>query len=375
MESLPIFGVIEGIFLIALILSKKKKNTSDYILSCTFFLLSAYLFLLFLELYNRNNNYPYPDLIHISVPIIFLHGPSIWFYIRSLTAQQFQFRRTDLFHLLPLVLYTLYIYFDIYRLPDEQKIQIDSSESFKKSLIYPITVISIAISTQGYYIWGLTLIRRYNKQVQDYFSKTEEIDLRWLRFFIIATMICFAAISTLYAIDASFGVVPYHVQELFVFIIASVYILVLGFYGHRQGNIFSSSPIAFNFEPIDQQPADKTLGDSDDAFLKQLTDFMSANKPYLDPEINIAKLSKELGITPEYLSKVINGKLNRNFFDFINQYRVDEFKAQCLLPENQKLTILSIAYSCGFNSKATFNRVFKKTTGATPSAYLKEVSD
>ncbi len=101
---------------------------------------------------------------------------------------------------------------------------------------------------------------------------------------------------------------------------------------------------------------------------------MEREHPYLDPEINITKLSRMLDVRPEYLSEVLNDKLGQNFFDFINRYRIEAFKTQCISETNKHLSIVGIAYSCGFNSKASFYRAFKKFEGKTPIAYMQSVS-
>jgi AraC-like DNA-binding protein len=74
---------------------------------------------------------------------------------------------------------------------------------------------------------------------------------------------------------------------------------------------------------------------------------------------------------PRYLSQLINKKSEKNFRDFINQFRIEEFKKRARDPDSKNYTLLSIAYECGFNSKATFNRVFKNHTGITPSTFYK----
>jgi AraC-like DNA-binding protein len=101
---------------------------------------------------------------------------------------------------------------------------------------------------------------------------------------------------------------------------------------------------------------------------------MKAEKPHLDPDINLSLLSGKLKVSSEYLSSILNSRLNKSFFDFINHYRVDEFKRLCKDPGKKNLTLISLAYESGFNSKATFNRVFKREMNCTPSEYYSRVS-
>ena len=98
---------------------------------------------------------------------------------------------------------------------------------------------------------------------------------------------------------------------------------------------------------------------------------MENEKLYLDNNLSLKQLSEKLDIHPNYLSQIINERLNKNFYDFVNEYRVNEFKKITLLPKNKNFTLLSLAYDCGFNSKSSFNNVFKKFTKQTPSEFLK----
>jgi AraC-like DNA-binding protein len=101
-----------------------------------------------------------------------------------------------------------------------------------------------------------------------------------------------------------------------------------------------------------------------------LINLMTENALYKKSELSIDDLSSKLGIHPNYLSQIINQKEKKNFYDFVNTYRVEEFKRLIGMPRNQHLTLLSVAYDCGFNSKSSFNRYFKKATGQTPSEYF-----
>ena len=93
-------------------------------------------------------------------------------------------------------------------------------------------------------------------------------------------------------------------------------------------------------------------------------------KKYQDPELNLPDLADYIGTSSVWLSKVINQGFEQNFNDFINFYRVEAVKTKILAGEAQKITLLGIAYDCGFNSKATFNRAFKKFTDQSPKEFM-----
>jgi len=115
-----------------------------------------------------------------------------------------------------------------------------------------------------------------------------------------------------------------------------------------------------------------TFSDAESSRLKaQLEELLSKSKQYLNPEISLRVLAKELDINPNKLSKFINDNLKTNFNELINTHRLVHFKQIALKPENKHLTLLGLAYDSGFNSKTVFNTYFKKVEGLTPKQWLK----
>jgi AraC-like DNA-binding protein len=102
---------------------------------------------------------------------------------------------------------------------------------------------------------------------------------------------------------------------------------------------------------------------------------MASEKPYLDPNLSLPQLANDSGIPSHYLSQIINETFGLNFFDFINQYRVEEVKTKIVDPKFDSYSLLGIAFECGFNSKSAFNRIFKKSTGLTPREYKRMQSN
>jgi YesN/AraC family two-component response regulator len=96
------------------------------------------------------------------------------------------------------------------------------------------------------------------------------------------------------------------------------------------------------------------------------------DKIYREPELTLQDLSEKLRCPPYQVSVVINEKMKKNFYDLINGYRVEEAKRLLLDPKNKNYTILSVGFEAGFNSKTTFNTVFKKFTGVTPTDFRKQ---
>ena len=96
---------------------------------------------------------------------------------------------------------------------------------------------------------------------------------------------------------------------------------------------------------------------------------MSSAKPYLNPDLTLTELAKQLTISRNQLSEVINTGVGDSFYNFINKYRIDEVKQLIKEDPTKRFKIMSLAYEAGFNSKSSFNNIFKKIMGLTPSAY------
>jgi AraC-like DNA-binding protein len=103
--------------------------------------------------------------------------------------------------------------------------------------------------------------------------------------------------------------------------------------------------------------------------LNKLLQYVEKQKPYLEAELNLKQLSEGVGIPTHQLSMLLSIYLQLNFYTFINKYRVEEAKKRLAADDSKQNNILTIAFDIGFNSKSTFNTVFKKFEGITPSKY------
>ena len=102
---------------------------------------------------------------------------------------------------------------------------------------------------------------------------------------------------------------------------------------------------------------------------------MNKEQLYVNSELTLVELAQTLDVLPNNLSQVINTFEQKNFYDYINTKRVELFLKLVAIPENKKYTILSLAFECGFNSKSSFNKYFKKVTNQTPSEYLNSLKE
>lgn len=377
MSSLLIIGTFEAIFLIVLLLGKKQKQLPDLFLGIMLFIFALSIGLTYFELYNAKNGYPFPQFINLSWMFLFLHGPALWFYIKSFSYPSLKFKPVYFLHFIPFLVFFGFHYFDFIILPAQEKIMLVKADLFTEKVFYKISILAIGVSTIGYYLWALNLLRQHRNQLMQRFSKIENLDLNWLRILIVASLCCYGVNVALFILDLIFHFASHHFLMLVAYSFGSVYIFVLGYFGILQGSVFVDSTIN------DQQTAKQVVleakyvqkeDDDVNPFAHELLLFMESNQPYLDPEITLEKLSNQLKVKPEFLSGILNSSLNINFFDFINKHRIEEFKIQSLKSDNSHLSIMGLAHNCGFNSKASFYRAFNKFEGISPSAYIKRVS-
>lgn len=375
MENILVLGIFESLVLAVLLLVKRNRGRSDRVLAAFFLVYAINITINYIEAYNRSHGFPWPAFILTTAPLILLHGPLIWLYVKSLTSPAFVWRPAFLLHLVPFLTMVLVNWFQLYTLPAAEKIAMVTSESYRHQPSFYVWTLLIAFSNLGYLLWAMWLVRRYQHRLTLFFSDDNVIDLQWLKVLLVSSVFAYGVINGVFVINAFWPFVNVMWMQLATFAVGSVFVLFIGFFGHRQGNVFSQPQVGQVMEslPEPEEMADP-VPPSDELFIRRLLSHMDSEKPWIDPEITLSRLAEQLGTSPDYLSGIMNGRLNRNFFDFVNHYRVEEFKRRCCNPALGHLTLVGIAFDCGFNSKATFNRVFKKFTNYTPSAYKEKVS-
>ena len=137
--------------------------------------------------------------------------------------------------------------------------------------------------------------------------------------------------------------------------------------------IFDEKKIDVQYEKIKYEKS-KINSDEVSAIQKKLNVLIQTEKTYIDPELTLSDLAQKINVHPNTLSQIINSAEQKNYYEYINDLRVEEFKKLIAIPDNQKFTLLSLAFECGYNSKTAFNRNLKKNTGHSPSDYLKQMN-
>jgi len=236
------------------------------------------------------------------------------------------------------------------------------------------------LSVTVYSILSFIEIRRHQARLRDVVSYTsEKMTLNWLKILSITFYVGFLMVFILGGINIIAGLLHFD-PYILTFIFISFFSFAYSFYAIRQPEIlnYPASPPEEDGDAVQKGPekyAKSGLRDEQaEEYLTRLLNYMEEEKPYLDSDLTILDLSKKTGIPRHYITEVLNEKHGRNFFTFINEYRVKEVISLINDPKYQHYTILAIAFDAGFNSKSTFNTIFKASSGKTPSEYRKELT-
>lgn len=385
MQVILIIGAAQALFFSLLLINKKKGKLHDKILAAWLAIMALHLgfaYWLFLK------KITYLNYVGYDAGIIVLYYSLMYVYARSVISGLEQIKKAWALHLLPcLLVYAISIPF--IRLDEMEKSSVLTQNL--SPLILSSLVLAIAFSI-AYLIAVFRLINKHDVDIKKTFSFDDTINLLWLKkLAMVLTGIWFfflLAVGYVYYLKLSStggSIQLYSNLDLIGYCLFSLFIYLLGFFGYRQGNIFSHK-LSGTGEKASVQ--DKPLTPSkamaipetpenehrDVQFLRRLDEYMSSEKPYLNSTLSLYQLARQLKVSSHYLSHILNNRLHKNFYEYVNHHRIDEVKRRIASDHHAKYTILAIALDCGFNSKATFNRTFKNYTGYTPSQFQQELS-
>lgn len=368
-----LIGAVHGIFLAFILYGLKQNRTANRLLSAFVMCFS----LMMLENVSLESKF-FLVLPHFSATLgllLFCLPPLFYLYIKAMTSINFAFHWADAFHLVPFCLIII-LNLPFYALPAEEKIAEMMTEHEGASSAYFNPLLDPTFyQTLIYFILSFRLIQNHSRVVKDNFSSDEHRHLKWLRYFfaVCGGIWVVSLFSTYFYLNIKFPI------ENLSFSIA---VYALGYFSMRQPEVFATERAAKQTEPVIILRAQSDLlpkkyekstltEETANAYKQILLDAMSEKKLFLNSELTLQDLSEHLGISTHHLSQVLNERLEQNFFDFVNSYRVEAVKEKLLSPKHKHLTVLAIAFESGFNSKTAFNAAFKKHTGVTPSEYRK----
>ena len=308
-----------------------------------------------------------------------LAGPLIYFYFKSLTNGSFKFNRKHWPHIILPLLYFFLIagkfaldFSLYYPFPRTTDFQYGTRGPFAEADKSTFVSLTGFISFFLYLLLILKTFPGYREYVVENFSDTSIINFTWLRNMLFAL---FAGVFILFAfkiIELLRGGINYKTDwySYAALAVISYYICINGYYIRSKQLYQLNYHAVVTVTPEEIKIPTQSPGDTE--LLQSVNLLMEKAKPYLQSDLSLADLSGMLATNKTVLSRVINQAHQQNFNDFVNGYRVSQVIAQIKSGKHLQLTLLGIAYECGFNSKATFNRAFKKTTGVTPQEYIRK---
>jgi AraC-like DNA-binding protein len=315
-----------------------------------------------------------PNLFYVFGFGYWLEAPFLLWYTRSLIYKNYRLTKKDVIYLVPFIVYLCHqvLFYYSLALEDKQHIQevynLFSAPQYMNYVNLFREIFRAALS-----FFCILEIRRYSSHIRTNFSDIERLDLTWLKMLVVGFLLIHlwaVLVSILILMSVSFGI--------------ETDFATMGLIGNYTTFFMVSILIYFSlshssvFEGIEVKNTESTKSDNiknkiSDEMVERITAFMETEKPYLVPALNLERLAAQMKIQPRILSHVINRHFECNFFEFINNYRVDEAKKMLSDKQYEDKNMLDIMLDVGFNSKATFNSLFKKKVGMTPSEYRKKM--
>jgi AraC-like DNA-binding protein len=311
----------------------------------------------------------------------FLYGPIFYIYAKLISSGSNNFNPKYYLHFIPFILVVIYGFIFVYLQGSELKLALIRNEQDVPVPGLKFVTFLKPVHGMIYVFFTIGVARDYNNKIRSTFSNIERINLGWLRHLAIGLSVVWGIVVVSYVVNA-FSEKNVSMDSM-IYMAASVLIYSIGYLSLRQPQIFQPE-IQYKREEPAPQAKVKTEGTSyqksgltdkeAENHLKNLLNVMETDKPYLNSELTLGELAGKLSMSPHNLSEILNTRLNQNFYDFINRYRVEEVKRRLADKESGMYNLLSIAFDSGFNSKSSFNTIFKKQTGTTPSQYRKQLS-
>ena len=390
-SSVLLISFTHGIIYSALLLYKaiKNENKSDYWLSLFIFLCSLYIAPWMLGFAGWYDNQPYRDLLfYIPFQHLFFIGPIIFFYTQSLLNPSFKFSKKETAHLLPGTLYLIYTFaiwiYDKYIFVG----YFFYEDAMDKDFEYWYQKLGF-ISMVTYFILSIRYYNVYKKLMFQVVSYADSILFKWIKTYLIAFLLMLLLPITFDIMGFFFPEIKSYQGSWWFFLFFSIIMYFIAVTGYSNP-VNSTIPFKMSFFDkntillldsnnenetetvidIDHEIFTENVSPEIQKWKIKIETLIQEEKLYQNPELTLNDLAKKLETNASVISKTINQGFQMNFNDCINNYRIEAVKTMFANNEHEKSTLLGIAFDCGFNSKATFNRAFKKNTGTTPKEFI-----
>lgn len=367
-DSIVILGIMQGLLYTALLLIKYGQYPSKRLLALTLFvfcILSAKILLHTLGLWQK------PAIRYFPLAFDLTLQPLLYLYAVSLTQKQFQFKRIYFLHFVPTLVFLVHaivVYIQT-QATDNLALKDQIAEGLAFNIVKQVEDFLSVMMGGVYGFMSLHRLTIYRKWLFATISSTSYPTYTWLRNVLLVTGGVWILLTLNILLDVSFSYsFPYflHWQFFYLYLVVSVYYLAI--MGYQQPPF----EVAFDESKADtslkQKPVGLTQAQIEDVRNK-LDIMLEQERVFLDPDLHLNALAGRLQLSPGLVSAVINSEYNMSFRSLINERRVDEVKLRLADPAYSHLSILGIALESGFNSEASFYRVFKSSTGVSPKQY------
>lgn len=388
-QVLLFVGSIQGFLISIFLFSIRTNKIANRILGIVTMIWG--LVLMIFALKDQGLYIKFPHLLWVFDQTLFLLFPLLYLHVKYLLTRLQKFRILDILHFIPFIL-SIIVHFKFFLLPAEMKYEMMQHPSRIFILIEMISNEVLAVQGVIYSIMSLRMIWSYKKKIRNYESTIEKAIIKVLNIGISLNLISWCI-----------GIIGIHLEYLNVYIgfdffaytylVLVIVIYVISYAVFKSPEIFKIDESEIRerriLRPVpgadstDQETSKfrkeetETYIDTDENeelaindLNEKLIKYMLKEKPYLNPELTLPELATNLEFSRNQLSGIINQVHKKNFYEFVNEYRVDEVKRLMNDPANKHLKMISLAYDAGFNSKASFYRIFKQLTKMTPSEYF-----
>lgn len=364
---------IQGLFLAFLLVRTKVNQPANRILAILLVILSFHLILVGFD--NRDFFLAFPHLSRVSWIIGSLYWPLIFLFVQYITQTQPDKIWKSFWLFIPFLV-LLVIMLPYYTLSADEKrgLLTNFEEASRDDFGWINQVVSLLHILFQTFI--LIYYLRFEKKLYQEFSEVESLRIQWLKQFLILTLT--ATLLAVFSFFARTWQIPV-LSQLYSFHFIGI---VLLFYWLSYKAL--THPVLFGIvkeqiQPTTLTPEEKYKKSSLEteqlaSMFEKVKQVLHHQQLYLKNDLTLTQLSTAVGIPRHQLSQAINSCYTGNFFDLINDYRVEAFKQLASQPGKKHLSLLGIAQEAGFNSKASFYSVFKKKTGMTPAEYLENQS-
>ena len=362
-DLLIIVGMVTGIICSLLLFKKSDQKIANRFLGLgilAFVWLNTKTLLLSLHLWEIHGFGFFPNGVELALP------PLFYFYLVALVNPNFKFAGKQWLHFLPFLLsqtYAIIVYVAIMQtplLPEKELI----ARSFYFNEVKHAEEYLTFLSTMIYLYFGYRRIQNYRHWLQSNTADTRFSELGFMRNLVY----CFLIISTYTIVNLilnRFLDAPYLWRWQLSHLSIAALVYYMGLVGYKNADL-----IPPEVSTKSQKSTKKTEEPVDPNIIVQLRDAIEKDKVHLNPKLSLRDLAKALNVNESILSNAINTHYQKNFRSFINSLRVEEVKHRLLHEGLDQLSLLGLAKECGFNSEASFYRIFKAETGSTPKQFL-----